>query len=57
MKLEVWKDIEEDKEIEEIKINLFSTKPYTEQIEDKLNEIIRNHNKIMKNFDELKKGK
>lgn len=49
--------IEEDKEIEEIKINLNSTRPFTDQIEDKLNEIIRNHNKIMRNFNELKKGK
>lgn len=41
---------EEDKEIEEIKINLNSTRLFTEQIEDKLNELIRELN-------ELKKGK
>jgi hypothetical protein len=46
--------IEEDKEIEEIEIGTGLTEV---DCAYKINEIIKNHNKIMRNFEELKKGK
>lgn len=57
--------IEEDKEIEEIHHCCMETDNQEikfcvqniNDLADKINEIIRNNNIIMKNFDELKKGK
>ncbi len=61
--------IEEDKEIEEIKSHYVLgldeslerviewQKENNKIYEDKINEIIKNHNKIMELFDKLKKGK
>lgn len=42
-------EIEEDKDIEKLKVNMFSPKCFIEQIEEKINELVNEVNRLKRN--------